>query len=250
MTTITINVQNDSAATQSFLYFMSPVSSGNGAPSYCTSLGTATLGNYAQTGTIVTFMLDFEYQAGVQQAYSAPVAGRQSGFYSSSQSIALSTATGSTASATAMSLNPLSLSKPVPGPVIPAGMFRITTPVYDGSAVTYNAGTALRTTAGGVVLPSFVVASPNMNIDVRPVKTFYVAIGNAATGIVVVQSGFPATGLCDATTYTSFLVVYGASGTFSVTGYVDTSLSPVRATGAVPAGGPVSPGPKRIVVPL
>lgn len=249
MTTITINVQNDSNTTQNFLYFMSPISSSSSAPSYCASLGSASLGNYDQSGTIITFMLNYDYRAGVQQAYSAPVVGQQSGFYSASQAISLATASGSALCATTMALNPLSLAKAVAASGVPSGAFRITTPSYDSGAFTFNAGTALRTAAGGVVLPSFVVAAPAMNIDLFPVKSFHVAIGTAAVGAVVLPSNFPSTGLCDATTFTSFQVIYSASGTFSVTGSVDTTMARTKAL----------PGPsmdvaldnrKRVIVPL
>lgn len=252
MTTITINIQNDNPATQNFLYFIPPVSSGSGAPAYCTSLGTAALGNYAQTGTILTFMLNFEYRAGVQQAYSLPAAGQQSGFYSASQRVSLSAGDGTTACATTMVLNPLSLTPAVAAAAVPKGMFRITTPSYDSSALTYNAGTALRTSSGGVVLPGFVVASPSMNIDLRPVRTFCVAVGSAATGIVIVPSNFLNTATCDAATYTSFEVLYDAGGAFTVKGYVDTSISTKSLPAAAPSAETSSSrtAPKRIVVTL
>lgn len=252
MTTITINIQNDSPATQNFLYFIPPVSSGSGASAYCTSLGTAALGNYDQTGTILTFMLDFEYRAGVQQAYSLPAAGQQSGFYSASQRISLSAGDGTTACATTMLLDPLSLSQATTAATVPKGMFRITTPSYDSGALTYNAGTALRTAAGGVVLPGFVVASPGMNIDLRPVRTFCVVIGSAATGIVIVPSDFTNTATCDATTYTSFEVLYSAAGAFTVKGYVDAGMSTKSVRAAVPSAKTSSSrtAPKRIVVTL
>jgi hypothetical protein len=251
VTMITINVQNNGPATQNFFYCMSPVSCSTGAQSYCNSLGTASLGNYAQTGTIVSFVVDFQYQAGVQQAYSPPVAGQESGFYSSSQAIALSDGGCTLADATTMKLNPLSLSPALPGSMVPNGTFRITTPVYDSSVLIFNAGTALRTTAGGVVLPSFVMASPGMNIDVQPARIFYVGVGKFATGVVVVMNSTAGMAKCDATGYTSFLVTYSASGTFSVVGFVDMSAVSRKAmTGSAANAQAVINQSKHIVVPL
>ena len=133
MPMISINVQNNSTTSKDFLYFMGPVNSSDAGQIYVTSLGTANLGAYVQCGTIITFQLDFQYQAGVQQAHSLPIAGQQSGFYSASQPISLSTSTGSSPDTTTMTVNPFGLTAPVAGPSVPAGTFRISTPAYDSN---------------------------------------------------------------------------------------------------------------------
>ncbi|MCB8877218.1 hypothetical protein [Acidisoma silvae] len=249
MAIITINVQNNSTQTQTFLYFMSPISVVGMHDIYCTSLGAASLGNYKQTGTILTFELDFEYRAGVQQAYRPPVAGQQSGYMSSSQAINLSTGDGKSSDVTVMQLKPLALLPPSSGLAVPAGAFRITTADYDSSAMRFNAGTALRTYAGGVALTSFIEASPNTNIDISPSVIFNVAIGNAATGVVITPASFPSLAVCNATYNDSFYVVYGASGKFSVTGTTPPMVKMAMAA-AIPRAGEALNMPKRIRVRL
>lgn len=220
MTIITINVQNNSPSTQSFMYFMEPVTVAT-TTAYSNSLGTGTVGNYAQTGTILTFQLDFGYFAGVQQASSVPQYGMQSGYYSACQPISLSDGQPDEKCATTMSLDPLSLSPAVYTQNVKNGSFRITTPGYDSATRIYNAGTGLRTSSGGVVLPSFIVASPLTNIDVTPSRTFFVAIGSAATGVVIAPANVTNNAACNATAYNSFLVKYDATGAFTVSSYID-----------------------------
>lgn len=259
MTLITINVQNDSPSPQNFLYFMSAAQGGTAAGWYSTSLGTATLGNYAQSGAILTFILDFEYRAGVQQAHAQPVPGQQSGYISASQAVQLSTGDGKSTDTTTMTVNPLALSPAVPGTNVPANSFRIVTASYNGATAIYNAGTALRTSSGGVVLPTFIVASPNTTITIAPKPIFNLALGNAGTGIVVDPTSFSRLGVCDATFYTSFQAVYTASGTWQVTPGFDTmsmvSMSVAADALAFPEPGDTSidgpaPSPTQIIVRL
>lgn len=232
MPMISINIQNSSNTTNDFLYFMAPAAGMNAQPIYTTSLGTARVAPYQQFGTIVSFEIDFQYQAGVQQAHNPPVAGQQSGFSSACRSVFLTTGNKPALNTTTMVLSPLGLSEPVAGPNVPHGAFRIATPDYDSKSLTYYAGTALRTKAGGVVLPNFVIVSPNLSIDVQPMMTFQVAAGSAKTSVVINPSDYARVGICNAAQYTAFLVIYDSKGEFSVTGFDNDGqfLSCVNAT--------------------
>ena len=221
MPVISINIQNNGNAATDFMYFLAPANTLNDRPVYTASLGTVRVAPYDQSGAIVTLEIDFQCQAGVQQAHNPPVAGQQSGFASACRAISLSTANKPAPNATTMILSPLGLSDPTAVPDVPQGSFRISMPSYDSKSLTYYAGTGLRTKSGGVVLPNFVMAGPNLAIDCRPVTSFLVAAGSAKTGIVINPSAYARVATCNTAQYTAFLVIYDSQGEFSVTGFSD-----------------------------
>ncbi len=85
----------------------------------------------------------------------------------------------------------------------------------------YNAGSAVQTLTGGIVLSNFVTAQPNSNIDCQPIIKFYVQTGTYTPGTVMNFTSSSATAaLCDATPgYSSFSVSYNPDGTWTVTPY-------------------------------
>ncbi|KMO10679.1 hypothetical protein [Methylobacterium platani] len=200
-TLLTINVTNNEANNQNFFFFQQPAIYVGGATVYSNSLYTAPLGNHAATGGSLTFLVNLQYYAGVQQATQAPVPGQTSGYGSAMQPIDLAPSAGSTLQnndLTTATLVPLGLSKPVPGSGVEPGAFRITMPVFAPPAI-YNVGSAVLAN-GTPVLSNFVQAQPNTNTDCQPILKFYVATGSYTPGTVMdfTQSSVSAA-LCDFT---------------------------------------------------
>jgi hypothetical protein len=223
-TTITINVRNNSSLLQNFFFFQQPAIYIGGAEVYTNSLYSAAVLPYATSGSVLTFSVILQYYAGVQQQVSPPIIGQPSGQLAASQPIGLTPAQGGTPTnnTTSMIVSPsLGLTAPVNTTGPQAGSFRIISPVFNPVLTNYNAGSAVQTLTGGIVLSNFVTAQPNSNIDCQPIIKFYVQTGTYTPGTVMNFTSSSATAaLCDATPgYSSFSVTYNADGTWTVTPY-------------------------------
>ncbi|WP_371348157.1 hypothetical protein [Ancylobacter sp. IITR112] len=183
-TLLTINVKNLEAATQNFYFFQQPANYTGGGAVYSNALYTQSLGNYQSTGGLLTFQVNLQYYAGIQQASNqVPQVGQSSGFASAIRAIDLAPASGTADDCTTASVNPLGLSPPTVGQGVQEGAFRIITPIYQPPAV-YNVGSAVQVN-GGVVLSNFVVANPASNTDCQPILTYYVQTGSYTPGTVM-----------------------------------------------------------------
>ncbi len=182
-TLLTINVTNLEPATQQFYFFQQPAVYTGGATVYSNSLYSDSLGNYATTGSTLTFQVNMQFYAGIQQAHSTPQVGQSSGYSSASRAIDLAPTSGPANDWTTASVGPLGLTQPTNSTGVQPGAFRITTPVYSPPAI-YNVGSAVEVN-GGIALSNFVVANPNNNTDCQPILTYYVQTGSYTPGTVM-----------------------------------------------------------------
>jgi hypothetical protein len=182
-TLLTINVTNLESATQGFYFFQQPAIYTGGATVYNNSLFSQSLGNYGAGGSILTFQVNMQFYAGIQQAHSTPQVGQSSGYSSASRAVDLAPATGTANDWTTASVSPLGLTRPTAGTGVVPGAFRITTPNYKPPAI-YNVGSAVEVN-GGIVLSNFVVANPGNNTDCQPILTYYVQTGDYTPGTVM-----------------------------------------------------------------
>lgn len=182
-TLLTINVKNLESATQNFYFFQQPAIYTGGAQVYSNSLFSQSLGNYGDTGSVLTFQVNLQFYAGIQQAHSTPQVGQSSGYSSASRAIDLAPASGTANDWTTASVSPLGLSTPTAGTNVQPGAFRITTPQYSPPAI-YNIGSAVEAN-GGIVLSNFVVANPSNNTDCQPILKYYVQTGTYTPGTVM-----------------------------------------------------------------
>lgn len=216
-TLLTINVTNNEPQTQNFYFFQQPSVYTGGATVYSNSLFSQALANYNQSGSILTFQVNMQYYAGIQQANTTPSVGNSSGYSSASRAIDLASASGATTNDwTTASVNPLGLTSPTAGQGVQPGAFRVTTPTFS-SPPFYNVGSAVNAN-GGIVLSNFVQANPNSNTDCQPILKFYVQTGSYTPGTVMnfTQSSTTAA-LCDFTGgYTIANVTLNNDGTWSV----------------------------------
>ncbi|NLS01612.1 hypothetical protein HGP17_32660 [Rhizobium sp. P38BS-XIX] len=182
--TFTINVQNRQPQTQSFYFFQQPSIFSGGGQAYSNSLFSQVLASYDTSGAVMTFMVEQNYHAAIQQANSMPQVGMPSGFASASRAIELAGINGGHSNDSTMaSVNPLGLSAPVSYQGVQPGAFRITTPGFTPPSM-YNVGSAVSTN-GGIILSNFVVAYPMNNTDCQPVLKFYVQTGTYMPGAVI-----------------------------------------------------------------
>ena len=218
-TLLTINVKNLEPQTQGFFFFQQPAIYAGGPTVYSNSLYEQSLGNYSSTGSILTFQVNMQYYAGIQEAHSTPAVGQSSGYSSASRAIDLAPADGSPANDfTQATVSPaLGLSTPTHADGVQAGAFRIATPAFS-SPPFYNVGSAVEVN-GGITLSNFVQSNPQSNTDCEPILKYYVATGQYTAGTVMdfTQSSQTA-GLCDFTGgYTVIDISLGANGTWQVT---------------------------------
>ena len=209
---------------QNFFYFQQPAIYAGGQQIYSNSLYSQALLPYASSGAVLSFTVTSQNYAGVQQQITPPIVGQPSGQLAAIQAIGLTPAQGGapTNNTTTMIVSPsLGLSVPVSTMGPPPGAFRIITPVFNPVLQNYNAGSALQTLTGGIVLSNFITAQPNTNIDCQPMLKFYVQTGSYTPGTVMnFTSSSLTAALCDATPgYTSFSVTYNPDGTWAVTPY-------------------------------
>jgi hypothetical protein len=214
-TFLTINVTNNEA-TQGFYFFQQPAIYTGGEQVYSNSLYSQTLANYSASGSQLTFQVNLQYYAGIQEANTKPQVGQSSGYSSASRAIDLATKDHTGNDSTIASLNPLSLSAPANNPGVQEGAFRITTPVFSAPPY-YNVGSAVNVN-GGIVLSNFVQANPNSNTDCQPILQYYVATGQYTPGSVMNFTQTSATAaLCDFTGgYTVANVTRNKDGSWSV----------------------------------
>jgi len=214
-TLLTINVTNNEP-TQSFYFFQQPAIYSGGAPVYTNSLYSQALANFDASGSILTFLVNSQFYAGIQQANTPPQVGQSSGYTSASRPIDLATTAGTGNDSTIASVNPLALSVPANTPGVQPGAFRITTPVFSAPPY-YNVGSAVNAN-GGIILSNFVQANPSSNTDCQPILKYYVATGQYTPGSVMNFTQSSATAaLCDFTGgYTVANVTLNSNGTWSV----------------------------------
>lgn len=182
--TFTITVQNRQPQTQNFFFFQQPAIYSGGGQVYSNSLSSYTLPSYDMSGTVLTFMVEQQYYAAIQQASAPPMVGQSSGFATANRAIELAGVNGSHSNdSTTASVSPLGLSQPFNQAGVQAGAFRVTTPGFSPPSV-YNVGSAIAAN-GEIVLSSFVVAQPYNNIDCQPILKFYVQTGAYTPGTVM-----------------------------------------------------------------
>lgn len=218
-TLLTINVKNYEPQAQSFYFFQQPAIYTGGGQVYSNSLYSQTLGNYDTTGAVLTFQVNLQYYAGIQQANASPQIGSASGYASASRAIDLAPSSGGSGSPndwTTATISPLGLSTPVYGEGVQSGAFRISTPSFT-SPPYYNVGSAVDVN-GGIVLSNFVQANPLSNTDCQPILTYYVQTGSYTPGTVMnfTQSSINAATSDFTGGYTICNVTLNANGTWSV----------------------------------
>jgi hypothetical protein len=239
-TMITINVTNNSASLQNFFFFQGQAQYAAGGQVYSNSLYTAPLLPYASSGAVLSFTMILQNYAGVQQQIAPPQVGQPSGQLSASQAINV-TGGAPTPNTTTMMVSPsLGLSVPVFTSGLAQGCFRIVTPGYNPVLAAYNAGAAVQTLQGGVLLSNFVTAQPNINLDCQPTLKFYVQTGTYTPGTVMnFTSSSVNAALCDATPgYTAFNVTYNPDGTWTVRNFAMVQDAEGRPTLVAAADGP------------
>ncbi|XUY25789.1 hypothetical protein RMR21_009235 [Agrobacterium sp. rho-8.1] len=185
-TLLTINVKNYEPQTQNFYFFQQPAIYTGGGAVYSNSLFSQSLGNYDQTGAILTFEVNMQFYAGIQQANTPPQVGASSGFASASRPIDLAPAAGASGSPndlTTATVAPVGLSLPTNGPGIQPGAFRVATPSFT-SPPYFNVGSAVAVN-GGIILSNFVQADPMGYADCQPILKYYVQTGSYTPGSVM-----------------------------------------------------------------
>ncbi|PHY17513.1 hypothetical protein [Caulobacter sp. BP25] len=215
-TLLTINVTNLGASTQEFFFFQQPAVYSGGANVYSNSLYSQKLGNYDETGAELTFQVNMQYYAGIQQAHTIPTIGQSSGYASASRAIELTPATGSAKNWTTATVDPLGLSPTASSSDVQLGAFRITTPTYSSPPAIYNVGSAVEVN-GGITLSNFVVANPSSHTDCQPILKYYVQTGKYTAGTVMnfTQSSINSA-VCDFTGGFSIInVTLNADGSWS-----------------------------------
>ncbi|MDY8109887.1 hypothetical protein U0C82_12130 [Fulvimarina sp. 2208YS6-2-32] len=198
-TLLTINIENDESTNQTFYVFQQPAIYDGGSQVYSNALWSGLLGGYQESGGTLTFQINMQFYAGIQQAHSTPQVGHSSGYASAIRAIDLETDGTTTNDSVTATLTPLGLSRPVAEEGVQGGAFRINTPSFSPPAI-YNVGSAIEVVDQGVVMSNFVVASPDTFVDCQPILKFYVATGTYTPGTVMnfTQASLHAA-LCDFT---------------------------------------------------
>ena len=215
-TLLTINVSNYEQNSQNFYFFQQPAVYTGGGAVYSNCLFSQTLANHDASGSILTFQVNMQFYAGIQQSTLPPQVGQSSGYSSASRPIDLATSDGKGNDATTATISPLGLSGPTNSPGVEAGAFRITTPSFS-SPPYYNVGSAVNVN-GGIVLSNFVQANPASNTDCQPILKYYVQTGQFTPGTVMsfTQSSTTAA-VCDFTGgYTVANVILNSDGSWQV----------------------------------
>lgn len=218
-TLLTINVKNYEPQAQGFFFFQQPAIYTGGGQVYSNSLFSQTLVNYDSGGSILTFQVNLQYYAGIQQANTPPAIGSASGYASASRPVDLAPAAGDSGKPndwTTATVSPLALSAPTYGEGVQPGAFRISTPSFT-SPPYYNVGSAVEVN-GGIVLSNFVQANPLSNTDCQPILKYYVQTGSYTPGSVMDFTQSSAnSAIADFTGgYTVCNVTLNANGTWSV----------------------------------
>ncbi|PZA12026.1 hypothetical protein DNX69_08340 [Rhodopseudomonas palustris] len=229
MTTVTINLQNNSNSLQNFCFFQQPAQYSSGGQVYASSLLGQPLLPYAASGAILSFMITLQTYAGVQQQIAPPQPGQPVGQAGAIRAIEPTPAGGTPiGNTTTMTVTPaLGLSPTTVTAGLKTGAFRIATASFNPTLVAYNAGVAMQTLAGGILLSNFVTAPPNVALDCTPSLKFYVQIGSYIAGTAIDFLTMSTTAaLCDATQgFTAFNVSYNIDGTWTIKSMVSTKTS-------------------------
>lgn len=218
----TINVTNHSNSNQEFFFFQKPAVYTGGSQVYSNSLYHAVLLPFAKSGAVLTFEMDVQYYAGVQQQTAPPAVGHVAGDITASQPVDLTVpGNASTMNTTAMMVAPsLGLAPATHTDSVQPGAFRIIAPTYNPNTTgNFNIGTAIQSGSGTpAVVSNFIVAQPSQFVDCQPVLTFYVQTGSYKAGQVInFTSASTLAAMCDTTNGTeTFNVTYNVDGTWSV----------------------------------
>ena len=223
VTTIEINLFNNSSYPMDFYFFQEPAKYIGGDKVYSNSLLNYRLAP-SSLGAMFKFQLELQYYAGVQPVTQPLVIGEPSGYPSAIQQIGLTPANGVASNCTTMQVDPLGLTPQAAAesqPAVQPGAFRIVTPVYNSEITTYLGGAAVALNDGSVILSNFTKLTPNHYLDCQPVLKFYVATGSYKSGTVMnFTSASISAALCDATNgNTVFRVDYDSSGQFTTRTY-------------------------------
>ncbi len=211
-----IYVINNGATQDFFLFQQSSVFSYNNSVRTVISLDTESLAPFQTFGTQLTFMVDKEVYAGAATPISTNYAMLSKSLAEGHQSTAVQPVTN-TANSTTLSVSPFGLTSPVADTSISSGSFQIQTPPYDPSLNTYYLGNAVKTTGGGIVLSSFVIANPNQKLKVTPQPIFGIGIGNNPSGTVLQSDQINNVALCDFTVSSNaYTVTYTNTGTWVI----------------------------------
>ncbi len=221
-TLLTINVTNNAAQSNGFFFFQQPAIYTGGGKVFSNSLYQRQLDTYSSSGTKLTFQVNLQYYAGVQEANSKePPVGQSSGYQSSSRLISLTNTKNQEPNSTTMTYDQttkaLGLEPPVYQTKVQDGAFRIITAKYDSPPTFFNAGSAVEVN-GGIVLSNFVNAQPQNNIDCQPILKYYVSTGNYTPGTVMnFTDSSTKSGVCDFTGgYRTANVEYTSNGGWNV----------------------------------
>lgn len=228
-TTITINLQNGGNTLQNFCFFQQPAQYSSGGQVFTSSLLGQPLLPYQSSGAILSFMITLQTYAGVQQQIAPPQPGQPVGQAGAIRAIEPTPAQGTpTGNTTTMTVTPaLGLSPTTVTAGLNTGVFRIATATFNPVLVAYNAGVAMQTLAGGILLSNFVTAPPNIALDCTPSLKFYVQTGTYPAGTALDFGAMSATAaVCDATPgFTAFNVSYNIDGTWTVKNMVAGRLA-------------------------
>ncbi|MVA27313.1 hypothetical protein V6582_00135 (plasmid) [Agrobacterium vitis] len=198
-TLLTINIENQESDAMMFYVFQEPAIYVGGPQVYTNSLWSGLLGNRTTTGGSLTFQINMQFYAGIQQAHTTPQIGHSSGYASAIQAIDIATDGKVTNDSVIATYTPLGLTTPVNEPGVQGGAYRINTPSFSPPAI-YNVGSAIEVVDQGVVMSNFVIAKPNNHVDCQPILKFYVATGSYTPGTVMNFSQASQTAaLCDFT---------------------------------------------------
>ena len=220
---IKINLVNTGNVPQKFFFFQTPAQYTGGSDIYSNSIQNVTLSPNGSFASSYTFLINTQFFAGVQQTFSAPQVGKQSGYLSSIRPINLTPSDPALASGNAVAFSnsesTWGLGAPSADQTTQKGAFRISAPTFDSNVNFINAGSAVQLNDGSIVLSSFTNLLPNQNVDCQPIQQFYVQTGGYTPGTVMNFSAASTTAaLCDATTGNNdFNVIYNPDGTWSVT---------------------------------
>lgn len=222
-THIKFNVTNQSDHSLEFFIFQQPAKYSGGSAVYSNSIQNTILGPYSSSASTYTFLLNMQFFAGVQQRYTTPEVGQQSGYLSAIRPVDLTppvdSKTPAANNATTLSLSPFGLSVPSADIHAQPGAFRFVSPVFDPTKNSpVYAGSAVQLDDGSVVLSSFTNLYANQNLDCQPILQFYLQTGSYEAGTVMnFTSSSIAAALCDATEGdNTFDVAYNANGTWTV----------------------------------
>ncbi|MGX7743776.1 hypothetical protein [Rhodopseudomonas parapalustris] len=250
MATISINLQNNSNTLQNVCFFQQPAQYSSGGQVYASSLLGQPVLPYDTSGAILSFMIAPQTYAGVQQQIAPPQPGQPVGQAGAIRAIEPTPAQGTpTGNTTTMTVTPaLGLSPTTVTAGLKTGAFRIATASFNPVLVAYNAGVAMQTLAGGILLSNFVTAPPNVALDCTPSLKFYVQIGAYTAGTAIDFLTMSTTAaVCDATQgFTAFGVSYNIDGTWTVKNMVNAKTSTGEVKLVVVSEFTTAPAPKEL----